>query len=724
MRYPHRLPIWLLVAALVGLPAMQRGETAPAPSAEERARAKKDVIDLVTGDPFTIDRDWLRQQNSGQESKSLEELQASEQQLQKVHARYMRLWNRLQNARKVALLAEAAGEFGGAAYVMEMWLAAKAHDDELAAMRRRDQEAFYKKYPAAIYGVGMGMTRGNKEYEEWLNSPEHQQIWKAEELETRFRARLKELSDKERTRFDDVEKRIDTISTQFRSDYTEISRALSQVHTAIQRKKEAGTAPVEDPKTASGSLWLWSQSSTYEAVVGQTKAVWVKPIGGEGGYVIGYKGALGMLPALDEFPAPGGYQAIPLMFMRPGRHQVEVRVVDRKGNRASLTLTFNVAEPPKTPEKPAIEEVIEMLGPPVSPKPPKAPAVPPPPAPWSLKPFAGTFQSQFWCPGFIDAPGGMYRDVRAGLAPIPVTVTVNLDGTVKGRCSYTAPESCFSSVNLGLWPSLQWKTQFAMEGKLDWQTGRIELKIPQAVTDSSHEKFSPSRYRAERRIEYSATLVGWFTQDPRRNAQLGDTASAFSQALGLAPSEFEKVGAPNMVIDPAAKSYRYADEGWVGVPGLEPNVSSGDIPIKIDEMRYVIPPGNTVDNLKFNMLNKAAQMGGGAPWYLKLGPREPAESELNTMELVATAIWPDKKLVVKPGRAIFAQLMGVFMDQGVVVGPVDLSGRAEWNLPDGLMQTAPGIFTAMRPGDYEVTARVKRKDGTWMNGYLKITVAP
>ena len=138
------------------------------------------------------------------------------------------------------------------------------------------------------------------------------------------------------------------------------------------------------------------------------------------------------------------------------------------------------------------------------------------------------------------------------------------------------------------------------------------------------------------------------------------------------------------------------------------------------------PSGNACRKRTHLLVENVQKIGGGS-WYLKLGqpePPEPTDDQLKNLDVVATIIWPQNKVATRVGRTIFSEFLGVFLDKYQTIGPVDLSSRAEWNTPTGLEQVAPGVFRVTKAGEFEVSARVKRKDGTWMNGYLRFGAIP
>src|SRR5207245_1227001 len=121
--------------------------------------------------------------------------------------------------------------------------------------------------------------------------------------------------------------------------------------------------------------------------------------------------------------------------------------------------------------------------------------------------------------------------------------------------NYTAPTSLFSAKLRRDFPSHGWMTQFTIQGKVDWQTGKIEWKIPDGQIKSFSEgKVDKYPYRQDVSHAYSATLTGRHTSDPGLSASIKTMTDLLAKAPGGAPEDNEAFGLPNVTSGPAGQS--------------------------------------------------------------------------------------------------------------------------------------------------------------------------
>lgn len=292
------------------------------------------------------------------------------------------------------------------------------------------------------------------------------------------------------------------------------------------------------------------------------------------------------------------------------------------------------------------------------------------------------------------------------MPPIPLSLTFDMNGGITGRCDYTAPASTFSRQRIWNQTLYEWKTRFTLTGKVDWQTGKIELTIPDSRTESYYQKDASALIlRTEHTTELTAKLSARHTADPYWSQKIPPQMAQF---LG------EDKGLPNLTTNSKGLA-ALSDYGWFGHRTLDPEMALADLQSNYKEVSRDHLPGFAP---VMKIVQEYASKPNWGPWYLRLIGPDTTERELGESELAGTSIWPDRNTNVAVGERVNVQFVGVFSNNATSLR--DLTNIADWQIPAGVQQVQPGVFVATKPGQFEVRARAKGKSGQWMEGFVTI----
>lgn len=619
------------------------------------------------------------------------ELEAELKLLQKEQDAVMEDWKKIDTLRRTKRPGVPPMELRTAGFALKKWQAEREREAPLEAMQEREEKAFEKRYKQTL-------SRVSEEYKEWINTDEYRTLEKEKaEINNGFVTKLRELAEDADHGNVDSEKALANMQRQIVGEYDQTARALDRTVAALDTKK--GNEPAQavtglfqktaDRQLVRTPLTLKVRRDGNERLpvgVGDPVKIHVKIGNGIAPYYLSVVSSDGY--SITHYYSGPGEHGLLFTFKTPGEHSIHFTLSD-----VFRWYTFDHHR----------VRVIQLKDPkekqPDPPIPPPVKKDPPPPPPL-LTPFSGTYRAHLWISG-VPHPG----EQGIPIPPTPVSLTFDTSGAITGKCNYTAPDSLFKAHHRSLYSSTKWTTKFTIQGKVDWQTGKIDLKIPDGNIHVAYvsREYGPS----ERFFEYSATVSGRHTSDPSWEKSIPTFGAK------IPTSRFEELGLPLVGTGPMGQA-RFTEDGWFGAGELEPGgTATGNVQVKKFALKHFDPD-------KVTDLTAGYKAGGGGLWHLKLLGPDTTEKDLAKAELVGTSIWPERKTTAKVGERVNVQFVGVFGSNYTEIR--DLTNIADWQLSPGLTQVQPGVFSAAKPGQYTVRARAKGKGGVWMEGYVTIQV--
>jgi hypothetical protein len=564
-----------------------------------------------------------------------------------------------------------------------------------------------------------------------------------QQVQDRFGNRLQEISTEFRNQTGPGEKYLDQLQQETLGRYQRNLAVQRNIRAELNRRyRVAGEIPLEKPREArAGSLVLSSPQARYESTVGQVADVRLTVSGGKPPYEVTVKRTEGNVIAVMTLSQPGETR-FPVSFPKEDTYTVQVKARDTRipRNEATLTLELRVTESkPTAPLSSQAPKPPDPLRPPTSTRPretTKSLAKPETPqySPWRLA--AGTYQANLW-PGLAWNVHARKLPKPGVVPPLPVMLTFQADGQFTGSIDWNLAdaEKDFSGHRPGA--TISSRVTASVSGKADWTTGRIDWKLEQGkllhqITEPTvnGKGIEKSNWTAEFAYEFS----GWQFEHPTFAVELGKSLDHSELKYGPPPpGALESAGFPKFVVD-ARGTYRFSERGFGGIPANGPQNGRYDtmpgpggcakLTLNKSDYEYVYPDRtNTESDLASLQMSWAEY----TTWFLKLleqtAKPESAPSAAPApirSELAAFGLWPRGEVAAKPGESFELDAMGVLLNDPYEA--VNLSDRATWTLPDGLVRGPDGKMKATNPGTYTASVSIKSPDGRVMNDSIRILV--
>jgi hypothetical protein len=339
-------------------------------------------------------------------------------------------------------------------------------------------------------------------------------------------------------------------------------------------------------------------------------------------------------------------------------------------------------------------------------------------------PIQGTFAAMSWHLSSGLARWGFPDEFRVW--PVPLTLTIEADGRMRGSARHEAPDSDRSAKARPEMRNIVWKTSFDLEGLVDWKSGRTVVSIKNGHDETGYEEDKPKfddrgqkvgtigRWRDWEKVDYTISLEGWTLPGPQALRWLAPIAKNAAVMQELPKADLETFGMPFLVVAGDGRPI-YRDRGFFAMSGLDGTPTmDGIVPRRITYSRAIKHIGydgmNEKETDESNTRQKRADAeakAGRGGWYIKIlgageaPPSGPAE-EPKDDDLLAFGLWPTKPISVKAGETMSARAMGVLGKN--VYDAVDLSEKATWKGSEGLILLGGGSFKAAKPGAYTLTA--------------------
>lgn len=651
-------------------------------------------------------------------------------------------WKALQGARRAGV---ARAPFDPQINAARLLQVARERQLSIDDLRAEESRQFYDTHGFNLKESILAHTPEQKKIAAlWMSSKTHRNFVEQEaELVKEYEARVQAVLKDYRNKTDPTEREIDRLEKETLAHYQEIIKAEKLIRDAIDRKRNAPPPPPPELIAGeSGSLKVTCGKSRYEAAVGETIDVVVTIAGGKPSYQLTLEKLDGET-LIDTSLSEEGQETVPISFDRPGTHTAYVAVRDESfpANLAQLTVSFRITgdEPaqPEPPQPTATKPQPSATKPQPSGTTPQTPPAPPqvaeqPYTPWRLAP--GTYQAHFWC-GF-PLTSVMFRKNITEQWPVPAKLTIAADGRIDGTANWSQQDADLDRTYMAKGQTFKADVSFRFDGKADWNTGAIQLKIrdcKQSQTDQVVFETGGKISRSGFNLEMDLDSTGW---------QVGHPAyvNSLKRALNAAPvplaANHEDQGFPQFTDDADGKP-KFRDLGWAGMPDVQGSGAAislvtgpgGGAHISLKKhTQWNEYPGSPHQDIDLRGKWKTVT---DYPWYLKiLGQATPAQTPqpappprpVDKGELTAFGIWPIDSVTARAGESFQVEAVGVYLADPFEA--VKLSDRVTWELPPGLTRNADGTFRASAPGKYTVKAVFRRSDGDVMSDIVQITIGP
>lgn len=668
----------------------------------------------------------IRSRTEKLSSLDADSLEAELKSLQDLHGLNRENWNKMQAARRLDTAATLAVEARSAKYTLKLWQTQKAYDNKMQSLKEAEEKAFQQKFNESYSKSADNLTN-------WNNSSQGKALQNDRTLaEQKYRDSMKSLTEEAGHGNAANQKTLDDLQNQILDDFQVTANAVNKARELLENiKKPEEPSPTEKPKVSSPPTSQATEPSTKQieaqynlqvkidysldppeiAETDEYFELTVIVTNGKGPFRITMLTSAGDMKEVT-LTEPGS-RTFPCAFKTVGfPHRVEFTIVDAGGLSRTIVHPITIHLPHMGKKDYPLDAA--KTGIPKSP-PPTTPPTPPPPL---LAPMSGSYRAHLWCVGLVPVPPGVGGYTDNPIKPVPVSLSFDPNGQVSGSCNYVAPYTMFDSIHRRRYSSYEWKVQFTIKGTVDWQTGIMQLSLPDIRANAFMQN---DIVRTEYLEEVSATFQGRHTSDPYWSKYLARMGLIAGQ-LGMKNlDEKEQFGNPNFVLGPQGK-YRFANDGWYGAMGDHPGITAATGAYKVKTLTL-----KTKDSVRKSDLTTEYQKSftdlvakKQLSWYLKIIGREATPKDLVQLDLVATTISPERTIAVAPNETIFVQFMGVFSDD--FSSPRELTNVCEWQVPPGVIQVRPGVFQAAKPGIYEIRARAKGRSSNWMEGVVTMEV--
>ncbi len=673
------------------------------------------------------------------DGKSLEELDDLKRMCRSMRETQSKNWKTLQDARNLKKGIDSLGDLWAAKRLQKLH---QERDAELARIDEIENEEFERRH---------GFPKKS-----WISpTPEQRKIiaaWSDDKYRNQKQDVLKyyhgpkmtgveggefgKVIDDARNLTDPTDRELDKLQAELLDQLQTTIDAERRVAAAIARRN--GGVPPEDSGEAegvagsSGSLSVSCAQSEFDVQVGESAIVPITVHGGKAPYSMTAARLDGEV--IQSATLSGEtVTSIPFSFEVPGNHTVYVKVQDETNPRqeVQLTLTFRVTGPPAEEEQEEAEEEPTDQSKTQDDQQDKQDDDDEEEAeykPWRLPPGNYRFIMK---PGIMVHACAYLKEPESNReVPLEGTIAIDQSGRVTGSGGWELTPDLVKKDSLEDWSSIHETTTFHIEGDVDWETGKADLRLvdgrrKERMVDNDPD--SPVNMGADAEFEF--TLEGWQMGDPRFLPLLAPTdVTSQHKSLFLQQS--------------SDGSWNWTGRGWIGCPTLG-NQDGGSSRLRLKKwIKWTESETGREEQDVTQYLGKSwakPQM-----WLLKiLGPvdgEEPAEEvvkkeeepeqEKPEGELVAFGIWPESPLHVQAGPdGAMIQLNAVGLYEENIFDVKRLhDDRSEWATSSGLKSTGtPGKFRAPpsnKPRKHRVRVRRQRNDGTWMSDTITIVVKP
>jgi hypothetical protein len=644
--------------------------------------------------------------------------------LQQAYDVLMKKWRAVQEARTAHRKVTQAVAYATGYYTISLLSLESERKDRIQRLVDRENQEF----KASLGSKERSEADIAVERADWDRS-ERAQAYDAERhaVEAWFKGELDAEIQRARTGQSPLMDVLDEMTTEAQDEMAVLSQARKTVEREIEKRakgiqEERPEVPFEVPEAQRHALHFTPVRTEYEGVAGAPIETIFQVWRGRRPYLL-YSRAKGSTELRLRYHRvkEAGQVSVLFSFEKPGTYTAIVNATDLDGSDVKASVTIVVKPDPKRGETPDGEK--GSGGGPTGPPNPPAPEGTPP------VPVVGTFHALlFGGDAGLPRPDEMPAGVK--VTPVPLQVTIDAAGRVKGRADYTHPANAFGKPTKDGARNLVWKVAFELEGQIDWTTGRTHLEVKAGRAETGLEVDTPGfgLYRQSSKAEYTATLDGWSIPSPAADRWL-----ALRSADTAAGASLEGTGRPDVTVRPDGKRLFaaggfFGDVRGAGVPGVA-------TPWARRVTKAVVRTGyvgkDESDEEQTRMAQMATDMAarmGVTGWYLKLLGAPPAVEPQPAKEeptpagaLWAFGLWPTRPVQARVGERVQARAMAVF--EGDPFEAVDLTSKATWTASPGATVNEKGEVTAAAPGVYRVTASFTGPDGTPMTSTLMVAVA-
>lgn len=524
-------------------------------------------------------------------------------------------------------------------------------------------------------------------------------------------------------------------------EMTALRRATRTIERESARRK--GVADDEDRKEREDDdrsrfgLRVVPYHTQYEAKTGETVQTIFQVFKGAVPYTI-----LAVAPGTVEGPqssdlaAPGDL-VVPFTFKEAGEYTATVHVHDAQGADKAVSVAIRVTGAPWKPEP--VDDADKRRGPP--PPPPATTGGASAPVPQKIE---GTFQATLWhCNAELPRVDESGRKDWLHVTGVPATVTIDSAGHVTSKVRYELPQAdMFPDAGPVPLKNRFWRVSFDLDGTVDWASGKVTLEVTNGHDERGYEKDEPKtddhgkqvgfigHWRDRIAVDYSASLEGWTVPGPDAQGWVERVAKIPDAAKGLAQMDLETLGLPHVDVRPDG-TMTLRDGGFFGAADFGARAPGATPHRRFRVAKHLWHSGydrlneRSEDETAARRASHAAdERSGGGSWYMKITGAAPVPTgpapEPKKGDLLGFGLWPTRPISMGVGGVARTKAVGVFGDD--VNQPVDLTAKSTWTASPGLMQVAPGEFTASAPGTYTITVTHPGTSGGPMSSTITVVV--
>ncbi len=621
-------------------------------------------------------------------------------------------WRRVQAAAEVLNVAGRLVELRWAHHALAMWTIEAERKERIEAIHARENVITTQRYGEAFYSFLVP-----KKSRPWRSDPEYPKFREEEAQVQRWfvGALQQQKAEAEGGDASTAAKLLDEMRTNAQGDVSLINGAVWTIDREIARRKGIDLKTPQEQEAEAAALVkeraeehqryavrLVPYRTEYEATTGEVVAAMFQVFKGAPSYVVSAHHAETLEGPRFLTIAQSGDFVVPFTFKKAGEHSVSIRVYDAQGDVSSATISVRVTGDPLPPEKKRDPPPGPKSDDPAGPSVPVVPTVKP-------EPISGTFSALIW-----HANAKLADPTAAALriTPVPITLTIEPSGEIRGSARYAMPESEMRPLPDPAMFGRHWRSSFDLAGTVDWVTGKVHIDVTHGLDEKGYERTDPKlgHWRHFDRVEYAVTLDGWTIPGPDAAAWLSRLAKLPGIAGQLKGIDLETVtGLPNPTIGTDG-SLSFSTRGFLGSTDLGPTPGAGSFR-RIKYVRYVEHMGydgkNAKDTDKTAERQQREDKAGGGAWQLRIlgaatpTPRDEGPADPKS-EVMAFGLWPVKPVTTKVGGVIQARAMAVYREN--VFDAVDRSKKVTWT-SNGLELLGDGSFRASKPGTYTVTAK-------------------
>lgn len=640
-------------------------------------------------------------------------------------------WQALEAARRANL---ARAPFDKVIAIARMMGVAGERQAAIDSLKNRENMQFFEQNGFPLYNPLFVPTKEEERIKaQWLQSAGHGNFQAQEQaLAAEYEARVQQILTDFKNKTNPSDREVDRLQHETFTRIKQIVAAEREVRAELDQRRNPAAAPAA-PASQPGStveLTVTAVPAKSDIAVGEAADIDITIDGGTPPYHITVRRLEGDIVAEFILSEAGKKPVQVPSFTQPGEHTIYVSVQDEgePPKNGQATAQFHVtgeeqAPPPAVQPPPPPPQPVAPPKPPVPPPPP-----PPPPVAEKFTPRvlpAGTYQALLW-PG-VNLLQPYYKDSDKKLFPSPVTLTLDAGGGVTGTSRWQLSPAERGPTYLDQHGSNQ--ISFRLEGKIDWSTGAIALRLLDGIkVEGSTDVGGWWR----RRYDYEFTLSGWQLGHPALKKPLIDLLSGVKQAMPERLGNLNDAALPHFEID-AAGGLKFRDEGFAGMADYDRAAhtfragAGGSSHIKVNKFVNVSelyqPPRRTEDEYGNQKSSWEAQTFN---WYLRIlgraEPPKPPPPVDDNGELAAFGLWPKSPLSVRAGDTFSLDAMGVYLDDPFEA--VKLNNRVTWEPGAGVTRSASGDFRAAVPGRYQVKVTIRRKGAGIMSDTIDVIVGP